>query len=306
MSTPRRLRLATRGSRLALAQAELVAGLLRERWPGLEIELLSVTTLGDREANVPLADLPSPDGVFTRGIEAELLAGRADFAVHSLKDLPTTVDPRFALAAFPPRADPRDVLVSSYAGGFADLPAGSLIGTSSPRRVAQVLAARPELRVAPMRGNVDTRLRKLRAGEVHALILGAAGLERLGLQDEISEFLPVDRFTPAVGQGALVAQCLAADEASCTLLSAIDDGATRAAVTAERSFLRQAGGGCRLPIGAYCEARDNRLSLRGFLATPHGGRAHTATLEGSLDEPEILGEALAEKLLEQAGKRGAS
>jgi hydroxymethylbilane synthase len=295
--TQRRLRLATRGSRLALAQAESVAALLRERWPGLTVDLISVATLGDRRTDVPLAELPGPDGVFTRGIEAELLAGSADLAVHSLKDLPTAIEPALVLAAFPPRADPRDVLVSRQGGGLTSLRAASLIGTSSPRRAAQVLAARPELRIAPIRGNVDTRLRKLRAGEVEALVLGAAGLERLGLLREVSEFLPVDRFTPAVGQGALVTQCRAVDEATCSLVSAIDDTATRAAVIAERAFLRRAGGGCRAPLAAFGELSDGRLVLRGFLATTDGAQTYTGTLEGPLDEPEVLGVALADELL---------
>ena len=292
----RTLRLALRGSRLSIVQAEQAVALLRQRWPALRVELLTVTTRGDRDRETPLAEIESPDGIFTRGVEAELLAGWAEVAVHSLKDLPTATDPGLVLAAFPPRADARDALVSRHAGGFDGLPDGATLGTSSPRRAAQALALRPDLRVVSVRGNVDTRLRKLREGQVDALLLAAAGLERLGLLDEAAELLPIDRFTPAVGQGALAVQCRAEDEPTRRLLAAIDDPPTRAAVTAERTFLRALGGGCRLPLSAYGQVNGDRLSLRGFIATPDGREAHADALEGSADEPELLGRELAEQL----------
>ena len=292
----RTLRLALRGSRLSIVQAEQAVALLRQRWPALRVELLTVTTRGDRDRETPLAEIDSPDGIFTRGVEAELLAGRAEVAVHSLKDLPTATDPALVLATFPPRADARDALVSRHAAGFDGLPHGATLGTSSPRRAAQALALRPDLRVVSVRGNVDTRLRKLREGQVDALLLAAAGLERLGLLDEAAELLPIDRFTPAVGQGALAVQCRAEDEPTRRLLAAIDDPPTRAAVTAERTFLRALGGGCRLPLSAYGQVNGDRLSLRGFIATPDGREAHADALEGSADEPELLGRELAERL----------
>ena len=297
----RTLRLALRGSRLSIAQAEQAIALLGERWPGLRVELLTVTTRGDRDRETPLAQIDSPDGIFTRGVEAELLAGRADVAVHSLKDLPTATDPALVLAAFPPRADARDALVSSRGDGFDGLPAGATLGTSSPRRAAQALALRPDLRVVSVRGNVDTRLRKLRAGEADALLLAAAGLERLGLREEVAELLPVERFTPAVGQGALAVQCRADDAPTRELLAAIDDPPTRAAVTAERTFLRTLGGGCRLPLAAYGEVSGDRLGLRGFIATTDGREAHTDFLEGSADDPESIGRELAERLRARVG-----
>ena len=298
MAGRRSLRLATRGSPLSLAQSEAVAEALRRRWPSLDVQFVVVTTHGDRHRDVPLLELEARgDGVFTRGVEAELLADRADFAVHSLKDLPTTTEPDLLLVAFPPRGDPRDVLVSRRPGGFDDLPKGAVLGSSSPRRAAQALAQRPDLRVVSIRGNVDTRLQKLHRGEVDALILAAAGLERLGRLDEAAELLPVERFTPAVGQGALAVQCRADDTPTRELLAALDDASTRAAVSAERAFLRAVGGGCRLPLGAHAVVEGERLSLRGFLAAPDGGVSCSAEQSGPAGDPEQLGLALARELL---------
>lgn len=301
MHTPQRLRLAIRGSRLSVAQSMQVVELLGQRWPGLEVEVLTVTTQGDRDQQTPLGELEAPDGIFTRGVEAELLAQRADFAIHSLKDLPTATEPALVLAAFPPRADARDVLVSRHGGGLETLPPGALLGTSSPRRAAQALALRPDLRTAPVRGNVDTRLRKLRAGETDALLLAAAGLGRLGLLDETAVPLPIERFTPAVGQGALAVQCRADDAATRALLAAIDHPPTRSAVAAERAFLRALGGGCRLPIAAHGQVAGDRLSLSGMVAAPDGRTVHRARTEGPTDAPQALGEALAAELRERAG-----
>jgi hydroxymethylbilane synthase len=251
----------------------------------LEIELLPVLTRGDLQRQVPLTELVGEDGVFTRGVEAELIAGRADLAVHSLKDLPTQGDQRLVLAAFPPRADARDVLVSRQGASLADLPAGAVVGTGSPRRAAQLLLARSDLRVVSVRGNVDTRLAKLAAGEVDALVLAAAGLARLKRLELISEHLDLERFTPAVGQGALV--------------TAIDSAETRAAVNAERAFLRAVGGGCRLPLGAYGSVADDRIELIGFLAYPDASQAHRLVCAGPASEPERLGRELASRLLAQ-------
>jgi hydroxymethylbilane synthase len=301
MTASRTLTLATRGSRLALAQATLVIDLLRQARPGLEIHLRTIATQGDLNREVPLADLVAPDGVFTRGVEAELLAGRAHLAVHSLKDVPTALDARLVLAAFPPRGDVSDVLVAPTGLGFDRLPAGATVGTSSPRRQAQTLAARPDLRVVAIRGNVDTRLAKLRAGEVDALILAAAGLERLELHDFTSQPLPLDRFLPAVGQGSLVAQCRADDLETGTLLTSIDDPATRAAIEAERAFLRAVGGGCRVPVAGLGRLVGGQLELRGFIAAPDGSESHSDLLRGPAAEPAALGLALAERLLALAG-----
>jgi hydroxymethylbilane synthase len=265
----------------------------------LEIELLPVLTRGDLQRQVPLTELVGEDGVFTRGVEAELIAGRADLAVHSLKDLPTQGDQRLVLAAFPPRADARDVLVSRQGASLADLPAGAVVGTGSPRRAAQLLLARSDLRVVSVRGNVDTRLAKLAAGEVDALVLAAAGLARLKRLELISEHLDLERFTPAVGQGALAVQCRLDDQAAAELLTAIDSAETRAAVNAERAFLRAVGGGCRLPLGAYGSVADDRIELIGFLAYPDASQAHRLVCAGPASEPERLGRELASRLLAQ-------
>jgi hydroxymethylbilane synthase len=301
MTASRTLTLATRGSRLALAQARLVVDLLRQAWLGLEVNLSTIATEGDLKRNVPLADLVAPDGVFTRGVEAELLAGRADLAVHSLKDVPTAVDPRLVLAAFPPRGEVIDVLISLVGLGIEELPTGATVGTSSPRRQAQTLTARPDLRVVSIRGNVDTRIAKLRAGEVDALILAAVGLERLALHELVSAPLPLDRFLPAVGQGALVVQCRADDREVLTLLAAIDDPSTRAAVEAERAFLGAVGGGCRVPVAGLGRLVDGQLELRGFISAPDGSESRSDLVLGPADDPAHIGLALAERMLRQAG-----
>lgn len=299
-AVPHTLRLATRGSRLALAQTDLIAGLLAERYPLLRCERLIVATHGDRHPEVDLRHMPVPDGVFTRAIEAELLDGRAAVAVHSLKDLPTTIHPALALAAFPVRADARDALVSREGHRFSELPTGAVIGTSSPRRAAQALVLRPDLRIAPIRGNVDSRLRKLDAGQYDAIILAAAGLERLGLASRITELLPLDRFTPAAGQAILVAQCRADDTETIQLLTSIDDRATRAAAESERAFLRALGGGCRVPVAAHAEARGDRLILHGFVALPNGRHTVRDELAAPLEAAAACGEALAERVLARA------
>jgi hydroxymethylbilane synthase len=296
VSAARPVRLATRGSPLALAQSESVAAALRQAWPGLAVELQTVLTRGDLNRQVPLAELAGQDGVFTRAVEAEVLAGRADLAVHSLKDVPTQTDERLLLAAFPARADARDVLIADQGRGLADLPAQAVVGTSSPRRAAQIRLARPDLRVVSVRGNVETRLSKLAAGELDGLLLAAAGLERLGRLELVSEYLDLERFTPAVGQGALAAQCRRDDEQTRRLLELLDSAATRAAVTAERAFLRAVGGGCRLPLGAYGALEGERLTLVGFLASADGSAAYRARLSGQAAQPERLGLELAERL----------
>ncbi|MCC7104979.1 MAG: hydroxymethylbilane synthase, partial [Chloroflexi bacterium] len=280
VSTARTLRLALRGSPLSVAQSSQAIALLCEQRPAVLVEMIKVTTSGDRDRSTPLADIGSADGLFTRAVEAKLLEGRADFAIHSLKDLPTALDPRFVLAAIPPRAEPRDALLSPYPGGFDGLPRGARLGTSSPRRAAQALAQRPDLQVLSVRGNVGTRLRKLEEGQYDALVLAAAGLERLGLLGEAAELLPADRFIPAVGQGALAVECLAEDEATWSLLAAIDHQPSRLAVTAERAFLVGIGGGCRLPMAAHGQVRGDRLVLRGFVAQADGADAATDEVEG--------------------------
>lgn len=295
------LRLATRGSRLALLQAEEVAEALGRLSPAPRVELLTVLTRGDLRRDLPLTELSGPDGLFTHGVEAELLAGRAELAVHSLKDLPSADDPRLPLAAFLTRADARDVLVARRPGGLVDLPPGAVVGTSSLRREAQLRAIRPDLTVISIRGNVDTRLRKLEQGEFDAVVLAAAGLARLGRLDVVSEYLDPARFTPAVGQGALAAQCRADDACTLALLEQIDHPPTRVAVTAERAFLQAIGGGCRLPVGAYARLEAGRLTLSAFVGSRDGGSSSQIALSGSPDHPVALGQEAAARLLERVG-----
>jgi hydroxymethylbilane synthase len=255
------LRLGTRGSALALAQSGMVADDLRAL--GASVELVVIRTTGDDR---PPATVWG-EGAFVMALEAALLDGRIDVAVHSAKDVPTAGDPRLEIAAYPPREDPRDALVCRESGRTLDtLPAGAVVGTDSPRRVAFLRARRPDLRTRPLHGNVDTRLRKLAAGEADALVLAVAGLKRLGMDGRISEALPTDVALPAPGQGALAVEVRADDPITRPLVARLDDPPTRAAVEAERAFLRASGGGCRAPLGALATVEGDILTIRGAAA----------------------------------------
>jgi hydroxymethylbilane synthase len=303
MTQPHRPRLATRGSPLALAQSRIVAELLAARCPGLEVELVTVTTRGDERRDIPLAQLSGGDGVFTSGLERLLLEDRVDLAVHSLKDLPTEPSAGLELAAFPPRGAVHDVLIARRAGGLDALALGARVGTSSPRRAAQLAQQRPDLEAVPVRGNVDTRLRRLEEGAVDALILAAAGLDRLDVRPTFSQPLPIESFMPAAGQGALAVQCRAADRQTRDLLASIDDQPTRQAVTAERGFLRAVGGGCRVPIGVYGEVSGDELRLQAMLASSDGSEVRREAIVGSAKCHVELARALAGRLLAAAGPR---
>ena len=258
MSQPRPLRLGTRASALAMSQSGLVADALRAR--GVAVELVTIRTLGDERP----PDTTWGEGAFVGALETALLSGEVDLAVHSAKDVPTTEDPRLVIAAYPPREDPRDALVGREPGLTLDgLPAGSRIGTDSPRRGAFLRAHRPDLRVHPLHGNVDTRLRRLDDGETDALILAVAGLTRLGLATRIGQVLPPEIVPPAPGQGALAIQCRTDDRVTRSWLTGIDDPATRAAVETERAFLHASGGGCRAPIGGLARVADGEVVLTG-------------------------------------------
>lgn len=256
VSPPRTLRLGTRGSALAMTQSRLVAAALRSR--GVPVQLVAIRTTGDsRPPNTVWGE-----GAFVTELEAALLDHRVDLAVHSAKDVPTREDARLVVAAYPAREDPRDALVCRIPGAtLATLPAGSRIGSDSPRRRAFLLARRPDLVVAPLHGNVDTRLRRLADGEADALVLAVAGLRRLGLDGRIDEPLDPSVVPPAPGQGALAIQARFDDALVRELLAPLDDAATRAAVEAERAFLEASGGGCRAPLGALGTVRDGRLRL---------------------------------------------
>ena len=298
--SPPGARVGSRASALALAQTALVVDALRKL--GLVVETVTVSTGGDRARSEGSTMLER--GAFVKDLEIALLDGRIDLAVHSAKDLPTDVTQGTSLAAFPPRGDARDALVSRDSARLADLPGGARIGTESPRRRAFLRLDRPDLRVEPIRGNVDTRLAKLDAGEIDALVVAAAGLERLGRGDRIAEAIPVSRMIPAVGQGALVVQSRAED-VWVEGLRELDDWATRMEVTAERAFLRAMGGGCRAPFAAHASWSQGELALDGAALEPDGGAIVRDRIVGRDEDAVALGERLARRLLERGAGRFA-
>ncbi|MBL8486729.1 MAG: hydroxymethylbilane synthase [Rhodocyclaceae bacterium] len=294
-STPQRIVIATRESRLALWQAEHVRDLLRELYPACQVELLGMTTRGDQILDRPLAKVGGK-GLFVKELETALLDGSADIAVHSMKDVPMVMAREFALVAIGPREVPVDAFVSNRYGGLAEMPPGAVVGTSSLRRESQLHARHPYLAVTSLRGNLDTRLRKLDAGDYDAIILAAAGLTRLGLGERIRALLPPEESLPAAGQGALGIEALAARPEVAAWMAPLNDPATAACVRAERAVSRALAGSCEVPLGAYAQLRGDRLWLRGFVARPDGGRVARAELEGEAADPEALGLALAEAL----------
>jgi hydroxymethylbilane synthase len=295
------LRLATRASALALAQSRLVADGLRAAWPELRVELVTVVTEGDRHRDVPAATLGGK-GIFTAAVQQAVLDGRADLAVHSAKDLPAVQVPGLALAAVPERDDPRDVLVGRQRlGGLDDLSAGARVGTGSPRRVALLSWLRPGLEVVSLRGNVDSRVRRVHAGELDAVVLAAAGLRRLGLAGEAVRLDP-ESFTPAPGQGCLAVEARQDDDRTLGLLAALTHGPSRVALLGERAFLRRLGGSCTLPAGALLrQAGEDAVEIQGFLSALDGKGLVRERVGGPADDPERLGEALADRLLDAAG-----
>jgi hydroxymethylbilane synthase len=288
-----RLRLGTRRSPLALAQAGTMAAEIERR--GRSVELVPIRTSGDVLAG-PLVGLGGK-GLFVKEIEDDLLAGRIDLAVHSLKDMPAALPDGLVLAATPPRADARDVLVSARGGGIAALAAGARVGTASARRRAQLLARRPDLTTVVMRGNVDTRLKKLAAGEADALLLAAAGLQRLGLAPPGAVPLPPEEFLPAIGQGALAIETRADDRWLRGFLADLDDPASAAAVAAERALLAAVGGDCQTPLAAHATVHGTRLALRALVADPDGGTVIGGEIEGTAAAAADLGAELAARLL---------
>lgn len=286
----------TRGSQLALIQTGQVVELLTRCWPDYRFEVVTASTPGDRDKQTPLTTLGQ--GVFVKGVEEQLLDGRVDLAVHSLKDVPTAETPGLRLGAFPLRADARDGLVCRVGRNLASLPVSARVGTGSPRRSAQLLALRSDLQITPIRGNLDTRLRKLRDGEIDALTVAVAGLDRLGRLGELDQALEVDECTPAAGQGTLVVQCRADDEQALALLAGIDQTTIRAEALAERAFLARLGGGCELPAGAVARVFDGgSLEMVGVVASADGKRLAREHGSGLASNPVAAGVALAEMLL---------
>ena len=291
------LTIGTRGSALALWQAEWVAAELRRYHPDLDVRLQRITSTGDAEPNIPLAELGTK-GVFTKTIEDALFDGRIDVAVHSLKDLGSVLPTGLTLAAIPPREDPRDALVLPLGrqGGLDALPSGARVGTSAPRRRAQLRHLRPDLTLLDVRGNVDTRLRKLREGHYDALVLAAAGLRRLRLDDAISAYIDPALMLPAGGQGALGIETRANDERVRALVRPLNDAATMACCTAERRMQEALEGGCRVPIGALAHLDGETLTLTGVVASEDGKLFVRAMLMGPASDPAALGEQLAWRL----------
>lgn len=294
------LRIATRGSRLALIQAELAAAKLRDAHPGLAVELVTIATAGDRDQTTPLAE-GEKAGWFTSAIQEALLRGEADLAVHSYKDLPTKRPGGLVIAAIPLREDPRDALVSRDRAGLRELRRGAIVGTSSPRRTAQLQEIRPDLDVRPIRGNVDSRVAKVESGEYDAAVLALAGLRRLGLETRADEVFGFEVMLPAPAQGALALECRTGDSATRARVASIDDAGLRLSVTAERVFLATIDGGCSFPAAAYAEHFGSTLKLNALIAAD--GRIVRSKMAGPAETAAGLGRQLADELMRLAGLR---
>jgi hydroxymethylbilane synthase len=304
MANPCLLKIGSRGSQLALWQANHIADQLRAH--GHEVAIEIIRTTGDAMQHLTFAQVGAtvPKGMFTKEIEEALYSEKIDLAVHSLKDLPTALDESFAIAAIPPRADPTDAFVSIDYDSFAAVSPGAHIGTSSLRRQAQLRAQRLDLHYIEFRGNVDTRLRKLSEGEVAAIILASAGLERLGRTEYLRERFPSLILCPAAGQGALAIETRATDTATTQALAFLDDQPTRFAVTAERAALAALGGGCQVPIGIYCQPSPEGFTITGAVASPDGHQIVRTVLDHQHSaDPIALGRKLAGRLLEQGAGR---
>ena len=291
-----RLRIATRRSALALWQAEHVAALLREAHPGLAIELVPLSTQGDRVQDRALAEVGGK-GLFVKELEVALAEDRADAAVHSMKDVPSELPAGFRIAAALPRADPRDAFISLHHASLDALPHGAVVGTSSPRRQAQLRSLRPDLRLELLRGNVDTRLRRLEEGRFTAILLACAGLDRLGWGGRTTERIAVERCVPAVGQGVIGIECRVDDAHTGTALAALHEPVSFARLEAERAFARRLGASCHSPVAAHAEQDGERLRLQGFIGAPDGSQAFRDAMDGPLADPQALGMRLADRML---------
>lgn len=298
----RKLTIGTRKSALALWQAEYIKKALEGHDSELTVTLEHIVTKGDKILDVPLARIGGK-GLFTTELESRLLAGTIDLAVHSLKDLPADLPDGLCLAAVTARSHVHDVFVSNRYASLDALPQGACVGTSSLRRRAQLLAHRPDLTVCDLRGNVDTRLKKLDDGEYDAIILAEAGLTRLGLTDRITQLLPTDTMIPAVGQGALAIETRSDDDDLKQALSFLCDDETTAATTAERTFLAAINGSCQVPVGVYGKAKDGQLTLSCIIAAPDGSRVFRHTATGPVSDSRSLGQEAAKTLLDEGGRQ---
>lgn len=296
-----KLTIGTRQSLLALWQSNHIAALLRKQYPEGEVVLKKIVTKGDRILDVPLAQIGGK-GLFTKEIEEDLLDGTIDLAVHSLKDMPTVLPEGLCLTAITERANVGDAFVSNKYGSFEELPLGAVVGTSSLRRKAQLLAKRPDLEIRDLRGNVDTRLRKLDEGLYDAIILAAAGLERLGHGDRISSLIPADVCLPAVGQGALAIEARTEDKEVRDMLSFLNDLTTKQATDAERAFLGLLEGGCQVPIGVHADVEGENIRIEAIIAALDGSTILRDTINGKADDAVSLGQQLGKKMLAAGGQ----
>ena len=297
----RSLRIGTRGSALAIQQTQIVVDAVHAAWPDLSVDVMHIRTTGDRIQDVPLAKI-GDKGLFVKEIEEALLDGRIDWAVHSVKDLPSELPNGLSVGMLAARSDPRDALVARHGLNLATLPENAVIGTSSLRRRAQLLHWRPDLAIVPMRGNVDTRLRKLETDGLDGIVVAAAGLVRMGWEGRISDIIPPEISLPAVGQGALGVEMRSDDEEAHTLFQPLTCTATQAAVTAERTFLARLQGGCQVPIAAWATVDDSRLCLRGMISDIDGLTLLQGERWGLVHAPEQVGTVLAEELLQRGGE----
>ena len=294
----RKIKIGTRASRLALWQAQFVAAELKKFFPALEIELVKVRTTGDKILDAPLAKIGGK-GLFTKELELQMAAGAIDLAVHSLKDMPTELPKRFKIAAITKRAQPFDAFVSNHFPTFDALPKNSVVGTSSLRRAAQILSLRPDLQIKNLRGNVETRLKKMDAGEFDAIILAAAGLERLGYPSRIRELLT--QIIPAAGQGALAIETRADDKEIFSLVRKLNDTETCAAVKVEREFLKEVGGSCQIPVGVFATIDGGQVNVRALIASLDGKKIVRASEVAPLDQIGF-GKKIAARLLSSGGR----
>lgn len=292
----RTVRVGTRGSALAIAQTEEVVSALGRAWPEADFEVVRITPDGDRRKSAPLLSLGR--GAFAKGVEEWLLDGRIDMAVHSAKDMPATLPEGLVIAAYPERKDARDVIVSRLKGGFFELRPGARLGTSSPRRSGQLLAARSDIEIVPIRGNVDTRLSKVCSDGLDGVVLAAAGLERLGRIGEATEILDPELCAPDAGQGALAVETREGDERMREMVGAINHAPTWAAVSAERAFVDFIGGGCRVPVAAYAVPSGGKLRITTMACLPDGSRIYRKRVEASAVDPVSAGREAARSLME--------
>jgi hydroxymethylbilane synthase len=296
------LRIGTRGSKLALAQSEWVKKEVQTRHPEVRVELVKIKTKGDKILDSPLSKIGGK-GLFVKEIEDALLKNDVDLAVHSLKDVPAELQEGLKISVYPKREDPRDAFVSRHFKAVKDLPQGASVGTSSLRRSAQLLHMRPDFHIAPLRGNVDTRLRKLDSGDLQAIVLATAGLKRLGLSDRITTPLSPEAVLPAIGQGVLGLELRVDDEKTRNLISFLNDLETELAARAERAFLKELEGGCQVPLAGYARVERDLMVMDGMVAELDGSKILRQEIRGAKDKPEELGIALARRLLSAGADR---